>query len=191
MTMLTLLLSATLAASPAPLTPELLRERYAGLRSLEADVLQVKAGRFWALPFQSRIRFRYTSGRVVWETLAPVHSVAIIQGDQLTVTGADGKAREMGGLSADPRMTALLRFLRTLMAVDLIGLERYFVLAYGPREVVARPRPTSDLKLFEAIRLHFDDDAELTGLDLETATERTRLTFEHTVRDPPPPAPRR
>ncbi|HEX9051269.1 MAG TPA: outer membrane lipoprotein carrier protein LolA [Anaeromyxobacter sp.] len=185
--MLALLLSAALAATPARLGPDALRARYAGIRALSADVVQVKEGRFWARPLESRIRLTYTPERITWETVAPVRSTVTIAGDRLVVADASGKTRELGALAGDPRVVALLGFIRALVAVDLEAIERDFTLRYGDGEVVATPRPGARLALFERIRLRFDAHDDLTGMELVTATERTRLSFRNVARTPPPP----
>jgi hypothetical protein len=187
--MLALLLAAALVAPPAaPLTRDELRARYAGIRSLSADVLQVKEGRFWARPLESQIRLRYTPDRIVWESLSPVRTSVVIEGDHLTVSGAGGQARELSALASDPRVAALLSFIRSLITVDLAAIERDFDVTYGVGELVATPRALSEVKLFERVRIGFDARHELAELELETASERTRLTFLRIVRDPPPPA---
>ncbi len=186
--MLALLMAAALAATPARLGPDALRARYAGIRSLSADVVQVKEGRFWARPLESRIRLTYTPERITWETLAPVRSTVTIAGDRLVVADASGKTRELGALAGDPRVVALLGFIRSLIAVDLEALERDFTIRYGDGELVATPREGARLKLFESIRLRFDERDDLTGMELVTPTERTRLAFRNVERDPPPPA---
>jgi len=182
-----LLVAAALAAPPAaPLSPELLRARYAGIRSLSAEVLQTKEGRYWARPLESRIRLRYTPERITWETLSPVRSTVVIEGEKLTVLSGAGAPRDLGAAASDPRVAGLLRFLRALLALDLAAIERDFELSYGPGELLARPRAGSDLAFLAVLRLRFDPRAELTGLEIETATERTRLAFETVERDPPP-----
>ncbi len=187
MVALGILVAAALAASPARLGPDALRARYAGIRSLTADVVQVKEGRYWARPLESRIRLEYTPEKITWETVAPVRSTVTIAGDRLVVADATGKTRELGALAGDPRVVALLGFIRSLIAVDLAAIERDFTLQYGDGEVVATPREGSRLKLFESIRLRFDARDDLTGMELVTTTERTRLTFRNVARVPPPP----
>jgi len=168
-------------------TPDTLRARYAEVRLLTADVVQVKEGRFWARPFESRIRLRYTPERLIWETVSPISSTVVIEGGNLTVRGAGGERRDLGAMASDPRFAAFLRLVRALLAVDLAGIERDFVLSYGPGELTARPRPGSDVSLFTRMRLRFDGDLEIVSLEIETTDERTQLTFEHVVRDPAPP----
>lgn len=185
--MLALLLTAVLAASPAHLTPDALRARYAGIRSLSADVVQVKDGRFWARPLESRIRLRYTPERIVWGTVSPVRSTVTIEGERLVVSDAAGKTRDLVPVAGDRRVVALLGFIRALIAVDLDALERDFTIRYGVGELVATPRDGSPLKLFEGIVLRFDARDDLTGMELVTATERTRLSFRNIERVPPAP----
>jgi hypothetical protein len=189
------LLALTLAAAPAApavpaLTPEALKARYGGLRRLSADVVQVKEGRYWARPFESRVKLRYTPERVEWETVAPVRAQAVIEGGALYVAFADGRRSELLPMAGDPRLAALLRFVRALLAVDLAGIERDFVLSYGPGELRATPRPGSDLALFTGLRLRFGRDLEIASVDLETPQERTHLRFEHVEREPAPDAAR-
>lgn len=181
--MIAALLSLALAAQPpAQVTAEALRARFADVRSLAADVVQVKRGKYWARPLESRIRLSYTPGRVVWETLSPVRSTVVIADGALAVTGPDGRPGEAGIVAGDPRFAAVVRFIRALLAVDLPALERDFVLVYGPGQLAATPRPGADLQLFQAIRLKFDDTLDLTALELDTVTERTTLSFSHVER---------
>lgn len=186
--MLALLMAAALAATPARLGPDALRARYAGIRSLSADVVQVKEGRFWARPLESRIRLTYTPERITWETVAPIRSTVTIAGDTLAVADASGKTRALGALAGDPRVVALLGFIRSLIAVDLEAIERDFTIRYGDGELVATPREGGRLKLFESVRLRFDASDDLTGMELVTPTERTRLSFQNVERVPPAPA---
>jgi hypothetical protein len=152
-------IGAMLLAAPA-LTPEALQARHAGARSLTADVVQTKEGRYWARPLTSHVRLRWTPGRVEWETLDPVPSTVVIEGDRVQVVSGGG-SRDLGAQARDPRFAALVRFLRALAAFDLTALEGDFVLAWGPREVVATPRPGSSLSMVRKVRLVFGDDLEV------------------------------
>jgi hypothetical protein len=181
--------AAALLAAPAagaPVTPDGLRARYGGIRRLEADVVQVKEGKHWARPFESRVKLRYTPARVEWETTAPVHALAVIEGEALYLVGPDGQRRDMGPMAGDPRLEAILRFVKALLSVDLAGIERDFVLAYGPGELTATPRPGSQLELFTAVRLRFEADLGIASVDLETKDEKTHLRFERVVQEPAP-----
>lgn len=184
------LLSAGASPAPAPLvTPEALRARYGGLARLDADVTQVKEGKYWARPFESKVKLRYTPGRVEWETVAPVHALAVIEGSALWLVGPDGKKRDLGPAAGDPRLAALLGFVRSLLSVDLPGIERDFVLAYGPGTLEATPRPGSQLALFRSVKLRFGPELEILSVDLETADEKTHLGLEHVERRLGPAAP--
>ena len=189
--MIAVLVAAALLAAPGagpPVTPEGLRARYGGIRRLEADVVQVKEGKHWARPFESRVRLRYTPARVEWETLAPLHALAVIEGDALYLVGPDGQRRDMGPMAGDPRLEAILRFVRALLSVDLPGIERDFALAYGPGELTATPRPGSPLELFTTVRLRFEADLSIASVDLETRDEKTHLRFERVEQEPAPAA---
>lgn len=178
--------AAALAASPPPLTLEAIRARHAGTRSVRAEVVQVKEGRHWARPLVSRIRLAWTPERVEWTTLSPIPSTVVIAGGTLTVLGPDGRPRDLGPAASDPRFGAMVRVVRALLALDLAALERDFVLELGPGEVTATPRPGSGLALFTGIRLRFDERAEIAEVDLATASDRTRLTFEKVERERAP-----
>jgi hypothetical protein len=178
------ILSVALGAGQAPIvTAEALRAHYGDVRSFSADILQVKEGRFWARPFESKIRLHYTRERVVWETLSPIRSTVVIEGGRLAVSDSSGRERDVRAVAGDPRSASLLRFIRALIALDLAGLERDFVLSYGPGELRAKPRPGSALALFTTIRLQFGPELEITSLELETRNERTRLVFERIERE--------
>lgn len=189
----TLLVASAVLAAPdaaAPrITPEALRAHYAGIERLTADVVQVKEGKYWAKPFESRVKLRYTPERVEWETVAPVKSLATIDGGGMRLVGPDGKAKDLGPMAGDPRLAALLRFVRALLAVDLPGIERDFVLTYGPGEVTATPRPDGALAFFTGVRLGFAPDLEIATVDLETPQEKTHLRFEHVEHAPAGAAP--
>jgi hypothetical protein len=174
-------LAALLLVAPPALTPEAIRARHAGATALRADVVQTKEGRYWARPLTSHVRLRWTPARVEWETLDPVPSTVVIEGDRIRVTTASG-TRELGALAADPRMAALVRFLRALAAFDQPALERDFQLAWGAREVVATPRPGSALAMLREVRLRFDDDAEIRRIEIASPGETTRLEFERVER---------
>jgi hypothetical protein len=173
-----------LASAQPPVTPEALRARYGNVQQLTAEVTQRKEGKYWARPFQSRIRLRYTPERVVWETVSPVRSTVVLEGSTITITGPGGEKRDLRPGDGDPRMAGLVRFIRALLAFDLSGIERDFLLAYGEGSVVATPRPGSELQLFRSIRLRFDDQLDIASLELETDSENTTLTFEHVKRLP-------
>jgi hypothetical protein len=175
---------ALLAVEPPNVTAEALRARYGNLQLLTADVTQRKEGRYWARPFESRIRLQCTSERVVWETVSPVKSVVVLEGGAITITGPSGEKRDLGRAGGDPRFSGLVRFVRALLAFDLSALERDFLLRYGRGEVTAAPRPGSDLQFFKAIRLQFDEQLNILSVDLDTDAEHTRLTFEHLKRVP-------
>jgi hypothetical protein len=183
--MVALIIAAVLAAGPARLDPDVLRARYAGIHSLDADVVQRKEGRFWARPFESQIRLRYTPDRIVWETLSPVHSTVTIESKRLAITDASGNSRELGAAAGDPRVVALLGFFRALITVDLESLNRDFAIQYGEGELVATPRQGEKARLFESIRLQFNARYDLVAMELVTKTERTHLTFRALERVPP------
>ncbi len=189
--MIALTLAALLVAPSATLTPDALRARYGGLSRLDADVVQVKEGKYWARPFESKVKLRYTPGRVEWETVAPVHALAVIEGSALWLVGPDGKKRDLGPAAGDPRLAALLGFVRSLLSVDLAGIEREFTLRYGPGTLEAVPRPGSTLALFLSVKLRFGPELEIQAVDLTTADEETHLRFEHVERGAGASAPRR
>lgn len=184
--MIAALLAVALSASPAAISAEALQARYGGLRSLTADVVQVKEGKFWARPFESRVRLRYTPERVVWETVKPIASTVTIEGGRIGITDARGAHRDLAGAAADPRIAALLGFLQALLALDLPRIERDFVLAWEPRGITATPRPGSAVPLFKRIVLRFDGASDLESLVLESETETTRLSFSRIERGAPP-----
>lgn len=183
--MISLLLVAALAAPPQPLSAEAIRARYAGLTSLTADVVQLKEGKFWARPFESRVRLRYTPQRVVWETVKPLPSTVVIAGGDVEITDSRGARRSLDAGARDPRFTALLGFLQALLAFDLPGIEKDFDLAWGERELTATPRAGGAVRLFNRITMRFDADTELASLVLESEAERTRLTFTRVQRGAP------
>jgi hypothetical protein len=174
-------LAALLLTAPPAFGPDAVRARHAGTRSLTADVVQVKEGRYWARPMTSHVHLRWTPARVEWETVDPVPSTVIIEGDRIQVRTSSG-TRDLGALAADPRMAALVRFLRALAASDVAALERDFALAWGEREVVATPRPGSSLSLLKEVRLTFDADAEIRRIEIASPAETTRLDFERVER---------
>jgi hypothetical protein len=174
-------LAALLVAAPPAFGPDAVRARHAGTRSLTADVVQVKEGKYWARPLTSHVKLRWTPARVEWETLDPVPSMVVIEGDRIQVRTASG-SRELGALASDPRMAALVRFLRALAASDVPALERDFALAWGDREVVATPRPGSSLSMLREVRLAFDADAEIRRIEIASPAETTRLQFERVER---------
>jgi hypothetical protein len=176
------------AAVAEPVTPAALRARYGGLARLTADVVQVKEGKYWARPFESRVKLRYTPARVEWETVAPVKALAVIEGSALWLAGPDGKRRDLGPAAGDPRLAALLGFVRALLAVDLPAIERDFVVAYGPGTLQATPRPGSTLALFRSVKLRFAEDLTIATVELETAEERTLLRFERVEQQRAPDA---
>jgi hypothetical protein len=175
------LLAALLLAAPGDLTPDALRARHAGATSLTAEIVQTKEGRYWARPLVSHVRLRWTPSRVDWETLDPVPSTVVIEGDRVQVASG-GTARDLGAQARDPRFAALVRFLRALAGFDLPALESDFSLAWGAREVVATPRPGSSLASIRRVRLSFDDDGEIRRIELESPSETTRLEFQRVTR---------
>lgn len=88
-------------------------------------------------------------------------------------------------MGADPRVTAMIRFIRALVALDLASIERDFTVRYGPRELVATPRASSELAVFESIRMRFDEHVDPVELEVRTANERTSLRFERLERGDP------
>jgi hypothetical protein len=175
------LLAALALVAPGPLTPETLRARHAGARSLSADIVQTKEGRYWARPLVSHVRLRWTPGRVEWETLDPVPSKVVIEGDRIRVD-AEGGVRDLGARAGDPRFAALLRFLQALAAFDLPALEGDFALAWGAKDVVATPRPGSSPGIVTKARLLFDDEGEIRLIEMWTPSEITRLEFQRVAR---------
>lgn len=177
-----LLLSAILAAPPAPLTAEALRARFGNLTSLSADITQVKEGRFWARPMRSQIKLRWTPGHIEWETVSPIRSLVTIEGQVLTITDSRGMARTLGAAS-DPRFQALITLLRAFLSLDLPAIEREYTLEYAGLDLVARLRPEAAVRVFRALRFRFDERLELVGLELVAELELTNLTFDHVIRD--------
>jgi len=176
-----LVLGALALHAGGGITPEMIRARHAGARSLAADIVQTKEGRYWARPLVSHIRLRWTPARVEWEILDPVHSTVVIEGERLRVL-TDKGSRDMGAVAGDPRFTALLRFLRALASFDLAALERDFSLSWGARDIVATPREGAGLGVLKLVRLEFDDAGEIRRIDVETAAETTRIEFRNVER---------
>jgi hypothetical protein len=173
-----------LATAQPNVTAEALRARYGNVQQFTADVTQRKDGKYWARPFENRIRLRYTPERVVWETVSPVKSTVVLEGSAITITGPGGERRGLGPADGDPRVAGLVRFIRALLSFDLAGIERDFLLTYGDGTVVATPRPTSALTFFRSIRLAFDGQLNIVSLELDTDSEHTLLTFENVQRVP-------
>lgn len=172
------------AADPAPITAEALRARHARTATLTAEVVQVKEGKRWARPLEARVRLRWQEGRVEWETLSPVRSTLVVQGDAITVLGPDGRARDLGAAAADPRFGAVLRLVRALLGADLGALEREYALAFAGREVALTPREGPAAAIFESVRLRFDDAGEIAEVRIASPAETTRMTFLSVVREP-------
>lgn len=180
--MLTPLIALVLASSPPLLTSEALQARFGGVTELSADVTQVKEGKFWARPMRSKIKLQWTPKKILWEALTPVHSRVTIEGGALTITAPDGSSRTLGGASGDPRFSALIGLLEAFLALDLPRIEKDFALEYDGLALIARPRPTTAVRQFTAIRFRFDEQLELRTLELESESEKTRLSFENIAR---------
>ena len=180
--MITALVLATLALSGSPeITPESIRARHSGAKSLTAEIVQTKEGKYWARPFTTRVRLRWTPGRVEWVTLDPVPSTVVIEGDRIRVVG-DGRDRDLGAVANDPRFAALLRLLRALAAFDIPALEEDFSLTWGGRDITATPRPRSNLAMIRQVKLSFDDEGEIRLIEMSTPTETTRVEFQRVER---------
>ena len=180
-----LLLSALLAAQ---LDAGALRARYGNLSALTAEISQVKEGRYWARPMRSSIRLRWTPRRVEWETLSPVRSLVVIEGDSLTITDAHGKVRTLGP-AGDPRLQAVVGLLRAFLSLDLAAIERQYELGWEGTELSARLRPAATVRVFTTVRFRFDERLDLQVLELEGDGEKTQLTFDRLVREARPAAP--
>lgn len=188
--MLAPLLLASLLSSPlapVPLDAAALRARYGDLTAFAAEIRQVKEGRFWARPMQSTVSLRWTPRRIEWETHSPVRSLVVIEGDVLTVTDARGKARTLGA-PGDPRIQALVSLLKAFLSLDLDTIGRQYELQYQGRELVARLRPETTVRVFGSLRFRFDERLDIADLELEAEGERTRLTFDRLVRETRGPA---
>lgn len=180
--MIAALVLATFVLSGSPeVTAEWLRARHLGAKSLTADIVQTKEGKYWARPFTTHVRLRWTPGRVEWETLDPVRSTVVIEGDRIRVVG-DGRDRDLGAVASDPRFAALIRFLRALAAFDLPALEEEFSLTWGARDITATPRPKSNLAMIRQVKLSFDGEGEIHLIEMSTATETTRIEFQRVER---------
>ncbi len=170
-----LIVALLVAAQPAP-TADRLRQRHSGVKTLEADIVQVKEGRFWARPLTSHVKLHWTPSRIEWETTEPVRASVVVEGDRVRVTGPGTDGRDLGAAARDPRVAALLKFLRALVAFDLPSIEKEFELTWQERALDGRPRASTG-SAFEHIRLTFDADDEIQLVEFSTATEKTRLEF--------------
>ncbi|MGA8892361.1 MAG: hypothetical protein WB493_12380 [Anaeromyxobacteraceae bacterium] len=146
------------------------------MRTLEAEIVQVKEGRYWARPMTSRVKLHWTPARIEWETVEPVQASVVIEGDRVRVTGIGTGGSDVGAAARDPRVASLLRFLRALVAFDLPSIERDYELTWQGRTVEARPRPSTTAFL-DRIRLTFDEQDEIHLVELTTPSEVTRLEF--------------
>ena len=174
-------LVALLLFATTALSPEVLRARHAGTKSLSAEIVQTKEGRYWARPLVSHIRLTWTPQRMEWLTRDPVPSRVVIEGGHIVVSGGAG-SRDLRAAEADPRFAALLRLLQALAAFDLEALQQDHALAWGGRDVVATPTTKSGAALLTRIRLVFDDDAEIRLIELTMPSEVTRLEFQRVER---------
>lgn len=182
-----LLLASLLAAPPAPLDAAALRAHYGDLASLTAEISQVKEGRFWARPMRSAVSLRWTPARIEWETRTPIRSLLVIEGGALTITDAHGQVRTLGA-AGDPRLQTLVTLLRAFLSLDLAAIERQYQLEYRGSDLLATLRPEAPVRVFSALRFHFDEHFDLASLDLEAEGERTRLVFDRLVRTARAPA---
>jgi hypothetical protein len=169
------LMAVLLAAQPLP-TADRLRQRHSGAKTLEADIIQVKEGRYWARPLTSHVKLHWTPSRIEWETTEPVRASVVVEGDRVRVTGPGTESRDLGGAARDPRIGALLKFLKALVAFDLPSIEKDYELTWQERSLEGRPRAATATAL-ERIRLTFDANDEIHVVEFSTATEKTRLEF--------------
>jgi hypothetical protein len=152
-----------------------LRNTYANVTFLRADVAQEKTGKYMARPIKSICQMEWRKGTITWKTLKPIASEITIVNGAITVTDSDGKQNKVS--SNPPEVAALVRFLEELFAFDITALEKDFSFDSTHRTLTGTVKPSSALRFLRSFTLKFDEKLVLNRLEIEDTKGKTTMVF--------------
>lgn len=170
-----------LSKSAADVSRERITAAYASVAKMTAEVEQIKEGRYLARPLKSQSRLVYTPASIEWITLSPVASKVIIDGQGLKVVMPDGAAAPQPGAANNPKIGALIGFLRAMIALDFAKLEKDFALVFTNNKVIATVLPSSPLSFMKKLTVEFDNALKVSTLLIESERDKSLLTFREVV----------
>ena len=155
------------AALALALTLPLVKAHYAGTSGLDAAIEQTKVSPFLMKPLVSKIHLTVKPGEIRWEVREPVAATFVFDESGKSPFPDNDKTR------------ALIAFIKALVTVDFVAIEREFTLEMKGASLVAMPRSSSPLAgMIKSMALGFADDLTLKTLDIVAANETTHLAFK-------------
>lgn len=156
-----------------PVSLEKLKERYAGLTRLQADVEQTRTGKHLLKAFVSEIRLDYQPGAITWRYLKPFEQTV-----KVTRQGIDLGERKLPPAHSE-RLRSLTSMLDSLFRMDLDAIRKDFDLKVDGPVVEASPRAGSPLRFVKAMRFEFDRKLDIVSVMVTTETDAAVMKFSN------------
>lgn len=172
---------ATTAAKPATALAEVQR-RIAQVPVLRGEFTQEKRLQGFRNPLKSQGRFLIARERgVLWSTLKPFPSDAVLTRDRILTRQADGRSRVEVDARQQPALRSVNAMMFALMSGDVQALTARFnlqptLLANGGWRLVLTPKPGAMAQAFQRVTL--EGDRYVRSVDIEEPSgDRTQLRF--------------
>ena len=152
---------------------EKIRQHYAGLTRLQADVEQTRSGRHLLKPFVSEIKLDYAPGAITWRYVKPFEQTV-----KITRQGFELGSRTLPPAHSE-RLASLTTMLDSLFRMDLDAIRKDFSVRVDGTSVQATPLAGSPLKFVRAMDFEFDRNLDILSVVVATETDTAVMKFSN------------
>jgi outer membrane lipoprotein-sorting protein len=174
---LVVLLATSHTASAVPVSLEGLKNKYANLESLQAEIDQTKKSRFLFKPLKSQVKLTYSKKELRWEMVSPFSQIVLVRDNALVTKSTESAKEEITPIVQGSKLHYLSLFFRALFSMDLKVLEKQFTLSFAGQVMTALPQKNSELSFIKEMTFVFDDDLRLDRVKVSAQEEETELQF--------------
>jgi|GEM_PF-3907068 len=167
------LASSLAQAKSGSLDLEKIRQHYAGLTHLRADVEQTRSGKHLLKPFVSEIKLDYTPGSITWRYVKPFEQTV-----KISPQGFDMGDRKLPPGHSE-RLRSLTAMLEALFRMDLDAMKKDFTVKVEGNTVHATPLPSSPLAFVRGMQFEFAPSLAIVSVVINTETDSAVMKFSN------------